>query len=588
MPERLQLTKNAQFFRIGSPLSDEIVQEVLDAAADNITLDGEFIIDSFRQERLLEEQEFSFVYSVKVFPSTRPVYFLDDDFEDIVHAFILVIEVDNYIAILKKSCANISDTLEKYFTLIGSKEFSSSFSDEDVEFQKMALRNMTISDRAMRTRSYEAANLKGLLSTHSAGRSIPFYFKLRQGSTTKSISGSGRVVESSSRESIDDIGVWVRDQINLIESPTSNNFLDAFASKIELSDVLELTKPNAILIESSSLFERIEKDDLTLAYKTRKGKKVSVSSRIFKKIECALEPVYELDDELSIVGGDNSSWVRENKKTLTLHSKTLSKFRVVENGKEITLQKFIIKNGLYSITFDDPKYMYFMGSCFEDSSGVSEIDNILEILQPMNDMSKVRSEKGKFDKSASRFSEDSMFSLVEAVHKNDDYIFCDDLGDEWADHITFNKKDSNICFVHSKHGDPSTSASNLHDVVGQGIKNLGNMYFGMDLMLSKLNNSLSYNYKSSSGIETNIARIRKGDPDQFEGFVNNLLKDYKLNRRCVLSCSFISKSDVEREFLKIKNKAPVRGHVTQLFWIISSFAHAAKDMNTIPLIYCNK
>ena len=588
MPERLQLTKNAQFFRIGSPLSDETVQEVLDAAADNITLDGEFIIDSFRQERLLDDQEFSFVYSVKVFPSTRPVYFLDDDFEDIVHAFILVIEVDNYIAIVKKSCANISDTLEKYFTLIGSKEFSSSFSDEDVEFQKMALRNMTISDRAMRTRSYEAANLKGLLSTHSAGRSIPFYFKLRQGSTTKSISGSGRVVESSSRESIDDIGVWVRDQINLIESPTSNNFLDAFASKIELSDVLELTKPNAVLIESSSLFERIEKDDLTLAYKARKGKKVSVSSRIFKKLECALESVYELDDELNIVGGDNSSWVRKNKKTLTLHSKTLSKFRVVENGKEITLQKFIIKNGLYSITFDDPKYMYFMGSCFEDSSGVSEIDNILEILQPMNGMSEVRSEKGKFDKSASRFSKDSMFSLVETVHKNDDYVFCDDLGDEWADHITFNKKDSNICFVHSKHGDPSTSASNLHDVVGQGIKNLGNMYFGMDLMLAKLNSSLSYNYKSSSGIETNITRIRKGDPDQFEDFLNNLLKDYKLNRRCVLSCSFISKSGVEREFFKIKNKAPVRGHVTQLFWIMSSFAHAAKDMNTIPLIYCNE
>jgi len=587
VPERLQLTKNAQFFRIGSPLSDETVQEVLDAAADNITLDGEFIIDSFRQERLLDDQEFSFVYSVKVFPSTRPVYFLDDDFEDIVHAFILVIEVDNYIAIVKKSCANISDTLEKYFTLIGSKEFSSSFSDEDVEFQKMALRNMTISDRAMRTRSYEAANLKGLLSTHSAGRSIPFYFKLRQGSTTKSISGSGRVVESSSRESIDDIGVWVRDQINLIESPTSNNFLDAFASKIELSDVLELTKPNAVLIESSSLFERIEKDDLTLAYKARKGKKVSVSSRIFKKLECALESVYELDDELNIVGGDNSSWVRKNKKTLTLHSKTLSKFRVVENGKEITLQKFIIKNGLYSITFDDPKYMYFMGSCFEDSSGVSEIDNILEILQPMNGMSEVRSEKGKFDKSASRFSKDSMFSLVETVHKNDDYVFCDDLGDEWADHITFNKKDSNICFVHSKHGDPST-ASNLHDVVGQGIKNLGNMYFGMDLMLAKLNSSLSYNYKSSSGIETNITRIRKGDPDQFEDFLNNLLKDYKLNRRCVLSCSFISKSGVEREFFKIKNKAPVRGHVTQLFWIMSSFAHAAKDMNTIPLIYCNE
>ncbi|MCG5534239.1 hypothetical protein LRF89_12420 [Halorhodospira sp. 9621] len=588
MPKRLQLTKNAHFFRITSPLSDSIVQEVLDAAADNITPDGEFIIDSFRQERVLEEQEFSFVYSVKVFPSARPVYFLDDDFEDIIHAFVLIIEIDGYIAVLKKSCANLTDTLEKYFTLIGSKEFSSTFSDDDVEFQKMALRNMTISDRALRTRSYEAANLKGLLSTHSAGRSVPFYFKVRQGSTTKSISKSGRVVESSSRESISDIGVWVREQISLIESPTSNNFLDAFASKTELSDVLGSTKPNAILIESSSLFERIEKNNLPLVYKSRRGRKLTVSSRMFKKLECALEAVYELDNDGKIIGGDGGSWVRENKKTLTLHSKTLSKFRVVENGKEVTLQKFIIKNGLYSIAFDDPKYMYFNGSCFEDSSGISEIDNILEILQPIDGMSKVQSEKGRVCRSSWKFSEDSMFSFVEAVHENDDYIFCDDLGDEWADHITFNKRDSNICFVHSKHGDPSTSASNLHDVVGQGIKNLGNMYFGMELMLSKVSSSLSCNYKSSSGIEANIARIRKGDPDQFESYLNNLLKDYKLNRRCVLSCSFVSKSGIEGEFLKIKNGKRVRGHVTQLFWIISSFAHAAKDMNIIPLIYCDK
>ena len=156
-----------------------------------------------------------------------------------MYAFIILIEYQNYLAIFKKSCANISELLKEHFTLVDSRDLTSTFGDNDVEFQKIALRNMTISDRAMRARSYEAADLKGLLSTHSAGRSIPFYLKLRQGAVTKTISGTGRLVESSQRKSLDEIAVWVREQVELIENPSNdNNFLDSFAKKVELSDVL--------------------------------------------------------------------------------------------------------------------------------------------------------------------------------------------------------------------------------------------------------------------------------------------------------------------------------------------------------------
>ncbi|SDK79442.1 hypothetical protein [Pseudomonas indica] len=586
MPERLRLTKNAQFYRVNDPVEDELVRSILDTASDNMNPDSGFVIDQFRQERNVNELNLSFVYSVRVFPSNRPVYFLDDDFEDKVYAFILIIETGNYLAVLKKSCANIFDLMDENFTLVGSKEFSSSFSDDDVEFQRLALRNMTVSDRAMRSRSYEAADLKGLLSTHSAGRSIPYYFKLRQGAKTRSISGTGRVVESSSRETIDNIAAWVSEQINLIESPGNTNFLDAFASKVELNEVLASCSPNAILLESSSLFDRLRKDGVQVKYKTKKGKVISVSSRVYKILESALEKVYEIDSDLNVIGVNDGSRIRANKKSLTLYSKYLARFRVHENGKLITLQKYIVKHGFYSVTFDDPKYMYFMGACFEDSSGVSEIDNILEIFQPIGLMPDVKSEKGSFTVESENFTDDSMFDAVEKIHAEDDYIFCDDLGDEWADHITFNKENSNICFIHSKYGDPSTSASNLHDVVGQGIKNLGNMYFDASAMLSKLDKTFKKHYKSVKGVQTKIPRIRKGDIDDLEGYLANLLKDYKLNRSCVLCCSFLSISGVTEEFNKIKEGKPVRGNIIQLLWIISSFAHAVKDMNARPIIYC--
>jgi hypothetical protein len=65
-----------------------------------------------------------------------------------------------------------------------------------------------------------------------------------------------------------------------------------------------------------------------------------------------------------------------------------------------------------------------------------------------------------------------------------------------------------------------------------------------------------------------------------------LLKDFKLNRSCILSCSFLSKKNIEKEFNKIKSGKNVGGHITQLLWIISSFAHAVRDMNVRPIIYC--
>ncbi|QFT83861.1 hypothetical protein FIU88_02630 [Halomonas sp. THAF12] len=585
MPDRLELTKNSQFYTPKVEIIDEVIEDILNEASSNIDEDAGFIIDVFRQEKSVEEHELNYIYSIKVFPSVRPVYFIDEALEDKIHAYIILIEIDGYLAVLKKSCSSITEKIKEYFSLVGSSELGKTFGD-NAEYQKLALRNMTISDKALRSRSYEAADLKGLLSTHAAGRSIPFYLKIRQGSSIKSISGTGRVVESSQRKSVDDIAVWIKSQIQLLESASENEFLDSFAKKVELQEVLSECEPNAILIESSLLYERIKSDSLPLKYRSKKGSNILVSERVTNKLFSELEKVYEIDSEDKVIGREGCSKIRRNEKTLTISSKMLTKFRVIENGKDIPLQKYIVKNGFYSITFTDPKYMYFMGACFEDQSGVSEINSILDILQPQANMGGVTSEKGTFSTTHTNFDVDSMFYLVEDAHKNDDYIFCDDLGIEWADHITLNLSESCISFVHSKHGSPTTSASKLHDVVGQGIKNLGNMFFTHQQLLERVNGKFSDLYSNGS-VNTQITRTRKGSAASIGGDLENLLKDYQLHRKCILCCSFISKSSITAEFSKIQNNQSVPGHITQLLWIISSFAHAARDMHAIPIIYCS-
>ncbi|UXC19685.1 hypothetical protein [Comamonas squillarum] len=582
MPDRFQLTRNAQFYRKNANFDPAWIKQIMDLASSNSIEKDVFIINDFRVNREYKNN-LRYTYSAKVFKSQRPVYFLDEDLSDTIYAFIILIEIENYIAIVKKSCSNFSEILDGNFQLVESKEITSKLTD-DVEFQKLSIRNMTNADSAMRSRAYEATNLNGLLSLHAAGRSIPYFLKLRQGQNLKTISGTGRVTEFSRRESIDEISSWIKKQIDFINSPSVENFLDSFAGKTDINEVLGHCAPNAILVEAGSLFDRIRKDDLALSRNIR-GSLQNISTKMENWLARRLENVYEIDTALNIIGANGR--IKKNKNSLTFNSKILSKIYIGDTKEKETLQRFIIKNGFYSITFTNPKYMYFMGACFEDKSGISEIDSILNMLHPVPNMGKVKSEKGTFRRNSRNFSKDSMFHLIESHHKKDDYIFCDDLGNEWADHITINLENTQICFIHSKHGELSTSASKLHEVVGQGIKNLGNMFFDAEKIDNKLKNSFSKKYTSSTGVATNISTARKGNELQFKNDMRNVMKDYKLNRRCILSCSFLSKQNISYEFNRMKNGIPVKGNITQLLWILSSFSHAAKEMNIHPEIYCN-
>lgn len=109
MPDRLELTKNSQFYTPKVEIIDEVIEDILNEASSNIDEDAGFIIDVFRQEKSVEEHELNYIYSIKVFPSVRPVYFIDEALEDKIHAYIILIEIDGYLAVLKKSCSSITE-----------------------------------------------------------------------------------------------------------------------------------------------------------------------------------------------------------------------------------------------------------------------------------------------------------------------------------------------------------------------------------------------------------------------------------------------------------------------------------------------
>jgi hypothetical protein len=546
MPGTFTLSRNARLY-VADEITDEDISEIIEAA----TASAVEIIDEhcvFREHVGAAR----FNYSTSVFLVERELHFhSDQNLKDKLYGYIVIIEIDGHLAIIKRNCDDLNDPLDEKFEKIGYEALATAVDTQTAEFRKINARNMTISERAVRNRSYEAANLNGVMSLHAAGRSIPSYLRVQDGPRTRSVTlGSGRLVEISDRQSIESIALWARSELKQISEANgqAEGFLKNFARAIDLPTIESgdnRVVPRSLLIETSILSEKLEHSAVKIFIERRDGKKLEIEGNARSNFLTLIGKVYEFDDAGQVIGHEDSAWLKGSpgRKTLTFHSKLLQRVKVLVDGTEsMTLLKFIHKNGAYAICFDDPKYMYFSKKCFVDVSGSSEIDSLLGLFVGKPTLSNLESEKGDFQPDQIEFDASSVFSAVEQIHVNDDFLFCDDLGDEWADHISFNKDENCVYFIHSKHGEPSTSASSMQIVVGQAMKNLGNMYFSSDQIVAKYERSIRG--KKISGSSIDRVRRRSG---QFPSFVKKLTGSYRYERICVLACSFISKSQMSKE-----------------------------------------
>ncbi|TPG92026.1 hypothetical protein, partial [Haemophilus haemolyticus] len=164
--ENLILTKNAIFYKKNTckktQETQEIISNLIEKACINKT--GTYILNEIERNGVLGDIEYK--YSIRIFKVNKKVNFIKEtDLFDQVIAFILIIEIGDYIVVFSKNNVSISKGLKENFKLVKNLDFASRLTNE-TEYKKLTLRNMTISDKDIITRSYEAKNLNGLLSLY--------------------------------------------------------------------------------------------------------------------------------------------------------------------------------------------------------------------------------------------------------------------------------------------------------------------------------------------------------------------------------------------------------------------------------------
>jgi hypothetical protein len=158
-----------------------------------------------------------------------------------------------------------------------------------------------------------------------------------------------------------------------------------------------------------------------------------------------------------------------------------------------------------------------------------------------------------------------------------EFLWCSDLGDEWADYIALNE--GSIVFAHCKHGKQTLGATSYQEVVGQALKNLGRVQGTPEVFEGKIKDAAATNTWKHTG----IIRLRGGKLwDEFEVAAIKRLRDPNVLREVHLVVSMLSLTAYDAAAAAVKKKP----HFIQLVWLLASFMNSTREHGGTPIIVC--
>ncbi|HDI3157174.1 TPA: hypothetical protein PMB07_003587, partial [Vibrio cholerae] len=262
----LSLSKNVQFYELNKALTKKS------------------IVDTFKEiskERvgnyLLNEPKRSYttacgnqvVYSIVAYKiEAEPSFLSGTSVKEQKYAYLLLIECDDALAILKKYVDSPENYFSSFIDEFDYQKFCHFHGDKSPEYERVTMKNMSISNAVIRSRSLEAKSLNGIVSSNSSSRSIPSNFRMKVGADSYTLTPStSRVSHRDKKSAFDELIDWVVEIKNEIKVTTNQSeFLSNFASPICLKDIIGLGhKVVAILIDLSEIETKFLDGQVTLS-----------------------------------------------------------------------------------------------------------------------------------------------------------------------------------------------------------------------------------------------------------------------------------------------------------------------------------
>lgn len=605
MINELQASKSCYFFRQRAPITASAITSLFRAVRSAQTSASNNFFSFSR------EPHGTALWSSLCFQFDRTPAFLpgSDSVVDRVTGYLLIVEYRGHIAIFKSQIDVTPEFAKRHLERVSPQEVDRGLTSKDSIFDRVRLRNMSLSRFALRSKTLEGDNLQNNVGMASSARFAPLGYSFREADEHYSTTPrTGRIAQRADRTGYIDLVDYACSIVDRIHPrpgrPSSSPFLAAFARPMELSELT--AAPSQFAVDTAILKQAIFDDKIIRLVKPngpgfRELPKAEVDP-ILDELTAVLSVTIGAPRKLVLTQPTTGAEVGEiatNKMRIALRRLTLpalsqvyvedTKFGVGADNGRVLLKKFIDEQNAFIVLFDQPQFAYLDGSLYQDDSLVNGGELFLGYLFGNTDLAHVVEEKGAFTTAHCTFDNDSTFGTVLSTVAPEDHVMvCDDLGDEWADFIGFRTDPSapRITFYHAKHGELSLGASPFHVSVGQAIKNLGNLSLPASSMPKKYRRwSRLY---TNNRVRTNISRTCRGTLADTQAAVEFCRNAPHTTKRVAIVTSSLSKAAVRQAFLNIASGAPVDPYFVQLYWLLSSFFAACTEVGAFGCVICQE
>ncbi|SCB52352.1 hypothetical protein [Rhizobium lusitanum] len=521
--------------------------------------------------------------------------------------YLLLVEYKGHLAVFSSRLGLTSAFKSEHLASVAMADVEAAVAKVDAVFQKVRLRNMSVSPFAMRSKTLEARDLTNVIGPSGSRRYAPQAFTVEhEGRSTSATPSTGRIGVRSNRVGHNDLIVFAESVIDELRTKTAavSPFIKTFARPISIEEAMKVARPTTLSIDSSVILDAVTGDNPSFRLvRNNAGAFAELPETDLRALISSLEQTFQ------IVGRRKVREVRASKHGAKIGSISLNKSRIALRSLDLalaanvevedaamalgldvnrrSLKEFLDEANALVVLFNDVTLAYIGGTIFRDETLKDGGDDLLRYLHPEATLVKVIDEKGSFNPPQTAFDANSTFGvIVGTIGVADQILICDDLTDEWADFIGVRTQSgvTTVNFYHGKHGKLSLGASGFHVSVGQAIKNLGNMTFPPERMATKIASWLT-NYNSNQG-PSSIARIIHGTAATLEDELAQTRSNPNTIRRAVIVTSSLSKKAVEDALSKVKEGNAPKPAFVQLYWLLQSFFSACAEVGAVGSVVC--
>ncbi|MES5483336.1 hypothetical protein QMZ05_11325 [Bradyrhizobium sp. INPA03-11B] len=525
-----------------------------------------------------------------------------------VCGFVLLVEHRDHAALFKSKLDVPAGFVTRYLGRVPAERIDTAVARQDAIFQKIRLRNMSVSKHAMRNKTFEADDLQEVIGPAGASRYVPQAYAVRSGSEHFSTTPStGRIAQRSDRVdhlTLIDYAKAVIDEL-VADKRTPATFIRTFARAIDLASISGIARPTIFAVNVASLAETLH-ESREIRFVRRNGDRFSTLNKPQSDLVLA-----ELDTVLAVNGdgqamdlssstdGVKIGMIAINRSRIALRDLQLhhgtdvevesAAYPLGQDPNRTSLRRYLDRENAFILLFDNLSLAYIDGTLFRDDGLADGGKTFLRYLHTAPLLAQVVDEKGTFTEEHTAFDADSTFGAIQAsIADGDEVLVCDDLGDEWADFIGLNNTSSppRITFYHAKHGELSLGAGAFHVSVSQAIKNLQRM----SLPAAATGRKVSRWKKPyvNGGVTTSISRLLRGDPEQLASDFERARSAPDAIRRVFIVTSSLSRAAVEQALAGIALGRTPDPYFVQLYWLLMSFFSACTEMNALGYVVCQE